>query len=388
MLGIGAIALLLSAVVILFGTSLPIFSKSTVEASFYNTVNLPLVIIISFLIGISLYTPWGMGDAVITLKKSLKAIAGALVGSALLWYFGLRDSMMLFFACAALFAVLVNGEVGLRIIRGDPRFLGGKLAHIGLALFFLGVISTGKYSSSKHISLPLNTPQEALGHTLTYVGYTPQANGKFAFNVVVEKAGKQFQLSPIMFEAGEQGIMRNPDIASFLTSDFYLSPVSLDQSTADAGHGHETYTIQKGQTVSIGDVQAKFVKFDMSQHGADAMVQSDGMAIGSVLELSNGTAKETVTPVAVYQPNHPPTYKPSSSRLVNATIQLVSMNVGMEAARSTITVEVQRPGISERQPETLVVEASIKPFINLVWGGTVVMMIGFVLSILKRSKEN
>jgi len=38
-------------------------------------------------------------------------------------------------------------------------------------------------------------------------------------------------------------------------------------------------------------------------------------------------------------------------------------------------------------PEALVVEASIKPYINLLWGGTLVMMLGFVLSIFKRAKE-
>lgn len=37
--------------------------------------------------------------------------------------------------------------------------------------------------------------------------------------------------------------------------------------------------------------------------------------------------------------------------------------------------------------ETLVLTASIKPYINLVWSGTIVLVIGFFLSILKRRKN-
>jgi len=37
--------------------------------------------------------------------------------------------------------------------------------------------------------------------------------------------------------------------------------------------------------------------------------------------------------------------------------------------------------------ETLVVEASIKPFINLVWVGTITLVIGFFITILRRGSE-
>jgi len=37
--------------------------------------------------------------------------------------------------------------------------------------------------------------------------------------------------------------------------------------------------------------------------------------------------------------------------------------------------------------ETLVVEASIKPYINLVWLGTAMLIIGFFITIFRRSQE-
>jgi len=40
-----------------------------------------------------------------------------------------------------------------------------------------------------------------------------------------------------------------------------------------------------------------------------------------------------------------------------------------------------------KREETLVVEASIKPMINLVWAGTITLIVGFLLTILRRSEE-
>jgi cytochrome c biogenesis factor len=44
-------------------------------------------------------------------------------------------------------------------------------------------------------------------------------------------------------------------------------------------------------------------------------------------------------------------------------------------------------GASKPKVETLVVEASIKPFINLVWMGTVTLLIGMILTIMRRVEE-
>jgi cytochrome c biogenesis factor len=46
----------------------------------------------------------------------------------------------------------------------------------------------------------------------------------------------------------------------------------------------------------------------------------------------------------------------------------------------------EAPGTPKKE-ETLVVEASVKPMINLVWTGTVTLVIGFFLTILRRVQE-
>ena len=385
-LGAGTIALLLSAGVVLFGTSLPIFSKTSVEPSFYNATNLPIAIAIGFLIGLSLFIQWKVDEWKAVATRALRSVSASVLLTVLLGIAGIKDAIVLVFIFSTAFAFFTNLELVFRTRNGGIQALGGKFAHLGIAVMFLGIIATGKYSKTEHLSLAVNTPQQAFGYTLTYTGYNPTHDGKFAFNVSAEKDGQKFSLAPVMFQAGEQGLMRNPDIASFLTRDIYVSPVSLDQ--AEKHEADETYTIPKGETVLMGSVKATFVKFDMNAHGTDAMTSGQqGMAIGSVLTLSEGKNSETITPLAHYGADGTPTYTPTASKLVGGSVKLVSMNVGMGEGVSTVTVNVQRSHALTQQSETLVVEASIKPYISLLWGGTVLMLIGFVFAIVKRSTE-
>jgi cytochrome c-type biogenesis protein CcmF len=298
---------------------------------------------------------------------------------------GIRDSLVATFIFASAFALFVNADIAIRVAKGDPRFLGGKIAHIGLALFFLGVISTGKFSTLERLALPLDVPREALGYQFTYTGSLPTPDGKRGFTVKVERGSSSFTMMPVMFNASEQGIMKNPDIASFLTRDVYLSPLSLEHSAGEAGGG-EQYTLPKGESVMIGRTRATFLNFDMSGHTPEAPTAGEaGLTVGSVLEVTDGSSRETLTPRTVYRGNDQPTYKAAESKLLNASIRLVTMDVGMNGGGSSVVVEVLHAGAA--QSEVLIVDASIKPYINLLWGGTLLMMAGFALAILKRSKE-
>lgn len=387
-LGAGTIMLLLSAVVVLFGTSLPIVSRTRVEPPFYDSTNLPLAIVMLLLIGFSLYMQWEFQDGRETFKRSRNALAGALLIAVVLFVAGIHDAMALLLIFSAIFAFLVNLDIGLKVLKGDPLYLGGKIAHIGIALFLIGVIATGKYGITQRVSLPMNMPRSAAGRTLTFVGEKATPDGKLGLRIRVEKGEEKFELVPMILESEQYGQLRNPDIASFLTSDFYVSPVSLEPASADPTSGMQTYTFEKGQTLAIGNVRATFVKFDMSQHSSDAMAAGGGhMVVGSVLELTDGMKSESVVPLAIYESNGVPVYRPVPSSLLGVNIQLVAMHVGMGSGTSSITIGVQRPGETTVQPETLVVDASTKPFINLLWGGTLLLMVGFTLSIVKRSKE-
>ena len=280
-LGWGTIALLLSAAVVLFGTSLPILSKTRVEPSFYDATNLPIAVVITLLIGYSLFMQWEVHDGLYTFRCSLTSLGGAALSCIILLFAGVRDAGALLLIFTSLFALYVNVRIGAGVARADWRSLGGKIAHAGIALFLIGVIVTGRFSLKEHASLPQYTPRTVLGRSMTYTGYAQRPDGKIVFNISVVSPGESFRLSPEMSPGGEQGVLRTPDIASFVMQDVYVSPVGVESANA---------------------------------------------------------AGASTNPVA--------------------------------------------------GPESLVIDASIKPFIILLWGGTLVMMAGFSLALVKRSKES
>jgi cytochrome c-type biogenesis protein CcmF len=376
-LGAGTLALVLSALVVLFGTSLPIFSTTRVEPSFYDSTNLPIAIAIGLLIGISLYLQWERQDGRQTLRRAWKAIVASAAVTGLLIALGVRDVLMAALACASVFTFFVNLDVAVTVARGNWRFLGGKVAHIGVAVFFLGVLGSGRYSTTEHIQLPINTPQDVLGHRMTYTGARELPDGKFAFDVRLEKAGGTRTLAPVMFETREQGIMKNPDIASFGTYDLYISPVALEGE-------QDALTLQKGVASPVGEATVTLLGFEMTAHGQG--VPQDGMPVGAALKIVRGSEEETITPVTVFRPNSQPQPRPAESRLLNGRVSLMTLNVGMEGGGSAVTVALERHGGGSG--EALVAEVSRKPFISLVWAGTVLMLIGFGLSIVNRSKES
>jgi len=385
LLAAGAIALLLSALVILFGTSLPIFSTTRVEPAFYDATNLPLAILMALLIGLSLYTQWEEHDLRFTAQRSWKALLAALLVTAVFYAMGMNETTTAALVFTAFFALFVNAEIGVRMAKGDPWFLGGKIAHIGLAIFFLGVVANGKYSATEHVSLPRGTPVQAVGHTLVYEGFNVTKDQKYVFNVRVEKGSDAVVLSPVMFDAGDQGIMRNPDIAEAVTRDFYLSPVSL-VPPKEATTLEET-SLEKGGSVTIDGVTMTFVGFGRGEHGASGMMAGGGtVSVAAVLELVKGSERETLQPTLASSPEGP-VHPAVASTLLGGTVQVLSMNVSMGDGPSVVQIGVERTlGVSS-QPDVLVAEASVKPFVSLLWGGTVLMMIGFGLSIVKRWKE-
>jgi cytochrome c-type biogenesis protein CcmF len=192
-----------------------------------------------------------------------------------------RDAGALLLIFTSLFALYVNIKIGAGVARADWRSLGGKIAHAGIALLLIGVIVTGRFSSKEHVSLPQYSPRTVLGRSMTYTGYRQLPDGKIVFNISVVSPGESFRLSPGMSPGSDQGVLRTPDIASFLLHDIYVSPIGVETANA------------------------------------------------------SGASTNAVA-----------------------------------------------------GPESLVIDASVKPGINLLWGGTLVMMAGFLLAFLKRSKES
>ncbi len=379
-----------SALVILFGTSWPILSHASLEPAFYDRTNLPIAIALGLLLGLSLLVQWRGGSPKDLAKSSAASLVISVVVLMLLVLLGLRDVWMAALAFASLFAFSVNVIRLYRLAKENYLYTGGAIAHIGLALLFLAIIGSGRYGQKETAALPLHEPKEVLGYKFTYTGSQATQDGKWRFTIRVEKDGSQFALEPVMFQSEySNSLMRNPDYTSFLTKDIYIEPVSLEQSDPTGGaQAHDLLLLKKSEPQTIKDFQVTFLRFDMNHQGMEKMLGGNGVAIGAVLEIKRGKKTELVTPMTVYKEGQAPRSRIAKTKDGTIGFELLGMNVDAEKKGSTVEVTITGLQGSNDPPrqksEALVIEASIKPFMGLVWVAAVLVIVGLLISL--RSK--
>ncbi len=381
------IVLVASAVVVLVGTSAPLFGVS-VDTFFYNEMNLPIAIIIGLLNGLSLLLKWKQTKGQELVRKSIPSVAIALLFTAFLIIFGgMHEIMMILLAFSAAFTVAVNVEIAIKIIRGNMKMLGAYVAHIGIALFILGVIGSAAYGRETDIDLIKNQPKEAFGYKLTFTGYQPiENNTKYAFNIQVEKGDKKYTVSPVMYISEfNNGLMREPAILNLLTKDFYVSPLGYDDKSQDQAAEGLDVKLNVGQKTNVQGAQIEyqeFVKPDMSvmmsggdfEMGANLKVVKDGKTYNVEPKLKK-TGRDFI-------------YVPVQISEANIKIQLKKIDPTTQTADFIVGKLKAETSAKQEPKEILTVAASVKPYISLVWTGILIMVAGFFIAVSRRLRES
>lgn len=385
---VGAITICAAALVIAVGTSWPILARGTVEPDFYNRMNLPLAILIAAINGISILLRWKHSDEKSFFKSLYMPLIFTGAITILLVILGVRDLLIALLAAASFFAVFINGEIAYTIFIKNKAKAGSYIAHMGLMLLFLGIIGSARYSVEENVALPLNEPKQALGYVFTYKGATeiPSEPEKYHFNVVVQKDDKAFLLQPIMYYSDySEGIMKNPDIANLVTKDLYLSPMALE--TPGQFTPNDIHSFKKGEEKEIDGIKVKFIDFDRSKFHNEEMESGKLNTMGAELEVTidGKTEKIIIEQEMSENGNSPiPAQLPGNHQY---TFYFTKMSVAGESTVDIAIMDSHKKQQEQGAPETLIITASIKPFINLVWAGTIVMVLGFYLSLMVRHRR-
>ncbi len=392
---LGAAALTFVAIFCVVGTSSPIITSvlngkaSAVDTIYYVKTNLPLGIVIALLSGLGQLLWWKRSKANDLLKRMTVPLIGGAVATAAVLTMGTDQFLILLFVFFSGFSLVANFMIGYEVYIGNPKFVGGSIAHIGIALLFLGFVTSARYDRKATVSLQQNVPLDTLGYKLTYV--KDEKVGKYdAFRVRVEKDGRDHIVSPTMYYSEfSQSVMRHPDLINYLNRDFYVAPLSLEEPETT---NDQTITLQKGESTQVGPLTVKFDDFDFSAQQMGQMLEGKGFQIRGIMEIAEGYKKQKIDLVMKNQGEGPQfipvTFKAADGQ--DYTMQMVRLLPDKDdRSKSKIEVSVKSPLPASRQMrgETLVVEASIKPYINLVWMGTITLAIGFFMTILRRVEE-
>jgi len=409
-LAVGSAVIGALTVIVLLGTSLPIIPKpiitsinglfdslnmnvtlgNTVEPAFYDSMGLPLGILMAGLAALALSLKWLQNDGKDLLRKSLLPLGISFAFIITLFFVAdVTNGGMLALAFFSFFSFVVNLQVGFKIIRGNPRFTGAYIAHIGIAFILLGIIGSGFYHQKTSLELPQGITKEAFGYKLTYTGYEPFWNGqRYYFKVKVsdQKDQELETVKAVMFISnygGQEQLMRNPGIAKFWTKDIYIEPQALEDPDPEGG---ERIQFTKGMKKEFGGYSVTFIDFDMNNRaGSESFTIGGVFLVGKYGETAKEfTAKRTQTQNGIQQ-------TPILTESGDLEIEILGMTPNKEdLAMSTVEARLRNPNIKPDPAnlrETLVIEATLKPFISLVWLGIILMVLGFGIARFRRSKD-
>jgi cytochrome c-type biogenesis protein CcmF len=180
-------------------------------------------------------------------------------------------------------------------------------------------------------------------------------------------------------------MMRHPDILNMYTKDFYITPLSVESPENNRG---QSLPLLKGESSDLaGGARVTFVDFDFDDMQKGSMLEGGAFSIGVDLRITKEGKSEQIKAI-MKNSGGEISYVPASSTLTPLRFTIKKMQPNKEdPTQSRVELSVIDPSAPAMTVETLVVEASIKPFINLVWMGTVTLVVGFFLTIVRRVQE-
>lgn len=385
-----AIVLIASAIIVIVGTSAPLFGSS-VDTFFYNEMHLPLAIIIMFLNGLSLLIKWKRSDTAEIIRKSIYAAAGAVLFTAVLAILsGMADILIILLTLTTTFALFVNLDIAIKIVRGNMKMLGAYVSHIGIALFILGVIGSAVYSEQVDIDLIKNESKKAFGYELTFKDiHSIENNTKYAFSIDIRKGSSEYTLAPVMYVSDyNNSLVREPAILTLLTQDFYLSPLGYDEGNTTVKSSGSSFVLKKGESTEYNGITVAFKRFNLSSGTMQAMSEGKDFQMGAVLSIEKDGKTEEIELIRKVKGGDVEFTSYSSAEL-NLKIDLIDLtSADVEIAISSINGDKESEVVLDANKEVLTVTASIKPFISLVWIGVVVMVVGFFVAVSRRLGES
>jgi cytochrome c-type biogenesis protein CcmF len=337
----------------------------------------------ALLLGVIPFLLWQEKDMKSLPKRIMIPALLAVISTIITVLVGKLEIGEIIFVLCGFFALWSNGIVLYQNWKVSWHSISGPLSHLGVGIVFVAIIISGNYDKSERIILEQGQAQTVLDHQLTYKGFVPKDDGKNVVEIQIEKDGMAYLAGPRMYLTKAKEMMREPHVKSGIVNDIYISPLERRQS--DHNHG-STLTIAKGETKEIRGYQVNFTEFKMTPH-------EDGrnFKVGAVLHIVKGDFHHTVTPVMLMgsegRQSKPAVIQPKSAYNPEITVTLNNLNADTKMVELAFTGVGEAEAVTHDHPEQLVVEFSQKPFMTILWIGTILLVLGTLISLSQRIKS-
>lgn len=421
------------------------------QIAHYTKFQLWMGVAIAFLSGLGQVMWWQRNDKESMTNSLTVPVVLTLLGAALaillVRYFGHpMKPVYIVLVTAGLFGVLANLSTILMLLKRRIQLSGGAVSHIGIALMLLGILASAGYSNiiSQNVSglvyskdfpedvnrdnvlLWRNEAAPMQGYDVSYTGQyfdvpgVPEyVNKDLLFRTDDEfkaiaraevkqndrvyykvgdtleirpentyyrveykdrKTGKSFTLFPraqVNEEMGE-GLLASPDIKKFWDHDIYshISTVPDPSKEKDWSEVKE-HVLAVGDTIYLNDYFAVLRAIEPAHETAGLGLKPEDLAIQGDFIVSGEKKQYHVHPVFVVRDKM---IGRIPDEVEDLGLRLSFNNVDPSKGKFTF-------GVSTTQKDYIILKAMEKPFINLLWSGTLLMGLGFLMALRQRNRE-
>ena len=427
---VGSLLFFVSAAYIIILTSLPFFNEilgtqwaigQDVEYV-YNRVMILVVVVIGILTAITQYFKYKDTTKKYLWSNLLLPTVITLVLSALVSFFGgfNYDKYGAGFLAAihlamwaGIYALIANGTYIFKVLKGNLKMAGASISHLGFALMVIGIlISSSKKelisinntgiaisgltdvkgkaeNPAENVTLIYGVPTPMGKYVVTYEGDSSVTKNDRVYFKINFKSGdttakkEEFNIYPNAFLVkGDEGmnLSSNPGARHYLTRDVFVyitSWLNPNAQPTDTSAFRNTW-VKKGDTVfySKGYVLVDNIITANKNDNKDLPVV-DSAWLSELKVISQDGRRYDATPAYFVKDRQP------SVKVDTVYTQNLVLNI------NAVKGDEIELGIRESNAvmRYITLKAYGFPYINVLWAGTIIMVIGFFLSMYRRLKE-
>ena len=254
--------------------------------------------------------------------------------------------------------------------------------------------------NSENVTMFLGVPVAMGDYWATYIGDSDVAGKDRRIYYKVEfirkdsathKLLEKFMLYPDAFinPKGQQGLSANPSTKHYWNRDvFTFINGATDKSKTDTSSYRSNIVRKPGDTIFVNNGYLVFGGFSREINDARYKPADGDLAVKAILKVYdlNGAVKE-LAPLYILRDKQYITYMEDTLQSMGLFTRFANLNVkSQDSVSADIMVKQTDP-----KDDFIVLKAIVFPYINVLWIGVIIMVIGFFISLwdtLTRMSKN
>lgn len=413
---------------------------------FYSKFQLWFAIVLAILSGTGQFFWWKRMDKG-TLKRELTVpvLVSLILFAIIIAVARVSEPTYLLLTLAGVYIIVSNVKVLRSVVRVNPKLSGGALAHIGVGMMLIGIMFSAGYSKvvslnntgmliSKEMTtefnrdnllLFANEPRTMAGYEIEYHGERIEASKKTAYikkndvdltldpyrvvakrNIIFEgkqvfNQGDTIEVHPentyyeielrkdgkvsavlyprVQINEAMGGFIASPDINRGIGRDLYTHVSAPMNREADPDWSEmEQIRVPVGKQFFVNDYVASIESMERIDRIPGLVLGAEDVAVKANIAIQAERETYHAEPIFLIRGHDQVGRISSEIGEVGAKFTLISIHP--ETNEFTI-------GFNTRQKDWVIIKAMEKPYINVLWLGTGVLMAGFFMAMFRRFNE-